>query len=507
MPPPPFAPVTVAAQAPEEPSPFDWTAAYANLQLRSEQARTRGDTYAISAYDDAIKAIDTEVMENYRRHDPNGSERGAFEPVGARDALTRLAQRAGSTPRNPGKESAIREALSKIDTITHRRRFNLGLRDREFTAVAQNVPASHSVFPPDREGLNHWLRHEMHLVESIVARALDRHDLSAAIAARFQYEHYLQLSTSVILGGDPWTASRALVRHSISEGNLTRVWQLQAAHRRLLLAMADRALQSTARTIDTPIGPLARPENGADSPETEPDPMPEAHASSASTRETPPDFNWCVSYLRLREQRDQAAMRGDSSTSSEYCRAIDLIERAVLFAYRFIENPTARSAEISPEAAYLVLSLLQVTPETTPTVKRNSKSLTVAIDRLTYDKQVTLATRDFEKPSSSGAPESGRIPGFLPGAATPRQLIVHQIAIGQPLSRRQAGEIAWRASLADSLGWPGTSGYGVMRNLPGYLAGLSAAAGPTTNSPLRGPAPELQEFDGVLAKLETAGCL
>ena len=504
---PPADPVVhVGTRVPAMSRLFRWDSAYADLQVRLEQARANGDAYAICAYDAAIEAIDTRMMETYRRHASEGSEEGVLEPVAARGALLRLAEPEESSPETAHEASAIREALSKIDKITQRKHFELGLRDREFAAVALDVPTSHSCFPPDREGLNRWLGHAVRLAESTAQRAFDRDDFAAALTARLHGEYFQRLLSPTAGESDLWTVSRALILKAADKGDLAHVRELSAAHGRLVRAMADRALQTTAQSIDAPVGPVVRPSDWADEPVPGADPMPETGASSRSVQAVPPGFRWFDCYHRLQGLRDQAAKQSDSFMKIEYCQAIGMIEAAVLKAYQTVTKPAARQADITPEQAYRTLGLLQFDQQANLTVKQQGKLLLASIDRLTCRKQTVLASLQLER-LSFAATGSPRTQGVVQAAATPRQLMVHQLAQGQPLSRGQAGEIAWRANLADSLGWLGTSGYGVMRNLRGQLARLSGSAEPSTDGPFAVGRSELEEFDGVLAAIETAGCL
>ena len=494
--------IHIAARVPAMSRGFQWGSAYADLKVRTEQVRANGDTYAICAYDAAIEAIGTRVMEVYRHHASAGSEKGVFEPVAAHGALLRLAERAESSPESADEASALREALRKIDTITGRMHFELGMRDREFAAVAASVPTGHSCFAPNREGLNRWLGHEVRLAESTAQRAFERSDLAAAVPASLHGEYFQRLMVPANGESDCWTISRALIMQAVYKGDLVRVRALSAAHGRLVRAMADRALQTTAESIDSPVGPLVRAADWADEPVPGADPFPETGASFPSARKVPPGFNWFDCYHRLRARRDRAAQQSDSFMRIAYSGAIESIEAAVMKAYRTFPWP----ADVTPEQAYQRLTLLQVEYQVSLTAKLRGKSLLSSIDRLTCRKQTVLALWQLNRLSCAATGNPGTS-GYFQVAPAPRQFIVQQLAQGQPLSRGQAGDIAWRANLADSLGWPHTSGYGVMRNLPGQLARLSGSAEPSTDGPFSVGRPGLEEFDGVLAAIESAGCL
>ena len=494
--------INVDSRVPVLPVWSHWDSAYTDLKVRLEQVRANGDTYAICAYDAAIEAIDTQVMGIYRQFATLGSEKGVFEPVAAHGALLRLAERAESSPETACEASAIRNALQKIDAVARRKQFELGLRDRQFAAVTANVPTSHRCFPPDREGLNRWLGHAMRLADLTAHRAFDRNDLATAVPVKVRSEYFQRLMEPAIGESDVWTDSRALILKAIDESDLARAGEFTAAHRRLVRAMADGVLQTTARAIDTPDGPLVRPADWACESVPGAGPMQETGTSSRSVQKESPGFDWFRYYRRLRALRRQAERQSDSFMKIACCETIESIEAAVMKAYRTVEG----QADIAPEQAYSELKLIQLKQRAHQTAIQQSKSLLASIDRLTREKRKAFTSWQINR-SAVVATGNLRTPGSVKVAAATRQLIVHQLAQGQPLSRGQAGEIAWRANLADSLGWPHTSGYGVMRKLPGQLARLSGSAEPSTGGSFSVGSSDLKEFAGVLAALETAGCL
>ena len=280
--------------------------------------------------------------------------------------------------------------------------------------------------------------------------------------------------------------------------------------------MADRQLQSTAKGLGAPVGPVDTSESHAGAPAlvpaeklNEPALGSEASASSGSLRSVPSDFKWHIAYSELKKRCEQAETRGDATTASAYSRAIEAIDNKVMAKYRSCSSQQSAPAILEPEEAYRVLSLQWLTRHVAPIASPviAISSAIASINKLTHEKLDDLAGRDIENTAGSAAPPCLSTPGSRQAPATPRQLIIHQLTEGQPLSSEQAAELNYRASMADSLGRLGPRGYRIMRDMPGYLAQLSDAARSSTGGAPAAGTVDLKEFDWMLSEIENARCL
>lgn len=505
--------------APQKPPCINWRLLYADLKVRYEQARMTGDTYAVCAFDAAIHGVDGMVMDAYRFFGATNSAPSACEPVAAYNALCRMGIKTPAFLVMAGWASTPLKALKRIDEFTREAQLKLAVRSRQFAAVPRAETNNDQAVRCDREGLDCWLGHEEALAQAIAERAFCRSDYADAAAARKQQNYYMKLRVRYADHGDPWDVSRTMIRHSARRGESAKTRQLQAAHGQLLRAMADWALQSTARCIGAPVGPVDGSGSLAPAPPSAamlPGVLlnPKVPASRGTGLEMPSGFKRPTAYNWLKLRCARAAASDDAATARLYKNAFEAIEELVLIKYRNCFPQQSTEGEIAPEEAYRVLDEAwhaRGLPATTIGIEAIDEAMVsinddiASINRFTFERQCDLRIRDTESPASS-KPSGPAIPGFGQAPTTAGQHILRQLMKGQPLSSAQAKELTYRANLAESLGRLGSSGQ-IMRNLPGYLTRLANAAESLHGGASRARIALLLEFGRMLTELRRAGCL
>ena len=177
----------------------------------------RGDIYAAAAGASALHDIDQAVMDAHARHvvkkrpapPPQSTPQAVKALRNARDRLQRLDRYRAET---------IQQALDQIYRFTQDKSTELEHRRSEF----QSKSLHHVAATPDREALGGWLQ----------ARAEEARD------SEMVHSYFTQLAQALAHERDPWTVSRELMSSLPNLGDALQAGQLQAAHERLVRAIA-----------------------------------------------------------------------------------------------------------------------------------------------------------------------------------------------------------------------------------------------------------------------------
>ena len=209
-------PVSSKSREPAVPQAFQWGPAYEDIKWRQAVAGATGDFYAVAACTAALGQVDQAVTEAYMSH---RMIRGPAhqDPVLALAALRRMCTNA-KTSHAWKRAVMVTGALEEIYRLTFLKRSELLRRDREFAAVSPGPKAA----TPGPEALGEWLRRQA----------------AGADASSFERRYFTQLAAQLGPEDDPWVTSRKLVASLPTEGDAGQKTQLEAAHDRLVRAMA-----------------------------------------------------------------------------------------------------------------------------------------------------------------------------------------------------------------------------------------------------------------------------
>ena len=201
----------------EPPDDFRFQATYDLISAGYARDTLLQDIYAAAAGAAALLDIDQAITDEYMAHRTRGATVVPFSALNALQNLRHMRSRARRTADQPRFE-AIQQSIDRINRIVWARSAELRLRRSEFQS-ALHFPGAPV---PDTEALGRWLR----------AQA------DAARGTGMQHSYFTQLEQELAGGRDPWTVSREFIGRLPSPGDPEQTQRLQAAHGRLVQAMA-----------------------------------------------------------------------------------------------------------------------------------------------------------------------------------------------------------------------------------------------------------------------------
>ena len=211
--------------APEPPSYFNWHTVYERIRARKVWDAGGADIYAAAASASALLDIDRAVRYAHFTHRMQGSSFRPFDLPNHVDRLRAL-RRTARCGANPDRAEAIQRSLDYIYRLTHARYKELDRRRDEFRSVSHPPGAP----VPGREALERWLQ----------AQA------DAAPGTGIERSYFTRLAEELPGRHDPWMVSQELARSLPGLDNAEDAARLQAAHRRLVQAMAGNLPPSAA---------------------------------------------------------------------------------------------------------------------------------------------------------------------------------------------------------------------------------------------------------------------
>ena len=222
------------------PLDFNWSDAYLGIRSQWVYDRQRKDVCAAAASGGALRDIDRMVQDSDIRFRVQ-----RFNPVARRTedtlhSLQCMARKARSR-NQPDKLEAMSRSLNGIYQLTHAKNMELMLRGTELSAASYPDP----VAVPDPQRLGQWLQ----------GQADEAHE------SEIERSYFTQLAQELAQGLDPWTVSRRLIGHLPEPGDTGQAAQLQAAHGRLVQAMAASSPQ-----LQAPPQPQAPPRSCSPAP-------------------------------------------------------------------------------------------------------------------------------------------------------------------------------------------------------------------------------------------------
>ena len=204
------------------PGDFNWRTAYDAIRRFCERRTIERDNFAADASSSALREIDGAIIEAHYRH---RARPWVAPPYSALDAMHSLRKAMRGSAHRPRAE-AIRKTLGDIDLLIHARVTELKLRQNEFRSAS--LP--YAVPAPDGEALGRWLQSQA----------------DAVPGADIERSYFTHLALELSGGRDPWTVSQEFMRSLPSTGDPEQRQRLQAAHRRIVEAMAGSLpLQAT----------------------------------------------------------------------------------------------------------------------------------------------------------------------------------------------------------------------------------------------------------------------
>ena len=202
---------------PELPSRFKWYTVYEKIRVRKVWDAWGADIYAAAASAAALLDIDRAVRYAHFTHRMRGS---SFQPFNMLNNVERLRTmlKGARCRANLDRVEAIQRSLDYICRLTHARYEELDRRSDEFRSASHPPGAP----VPGREALERWLQ----------AQA------DAAPGTGIERSYFTRLAEELRVGRDPWMVSQELARSLPGLDNAEDAARLQAAHRRLVQAMA-----------------------------------------------------------------------------------------------------------------------------------------------------------------------------------------------------------------------------------------------------------------------------
>ena len=207
------------------PLDFNWSGAYLSIRSQWVYDGQRKDVCAAAASGGALRDIDRMVQDSdirFRVQRFNPVARCTEETL---HSLQCMARKAGSR-NQPDKLEAMSRSLNGIYQFTYAKNMELMLRGTELSAASYPDP----VAVPDPQRLGQWLQ----------GQADEAHE------SEIERSYFTQLAQELAQGLDPWTVSRRLIEHLPEPGDTGQAAQLQAAHGRLVQAMASGPPQPQA---------------------------------------------------------------------------------------------------------------------------------------------------------------------------------------------------------------------------------------------------------------------
>ena len=333
------------------PAGFRWNTAYEGIKLHGEMDAVRGDIYAVAASDAALGAITRAVMDAHSMHVVRISNSPLINVPNVLEKLRNMRSSAMSSRDRPRVE-AIQRSLDDIYRLTHAKATELECRRDEFRSASP----SRAVPVPDPESLGRWLRSQR----------------DAASGTDIEHAYFAHLARELHSGRDPWTVSREFMGNQPGPGDAQQADRLQAAHIRLVRAMA----RGLSERPPVSAGP-----------------------------EPPSDFRWQISHQTI-----VAFSRRDASGSDFYAAiasasALREIDLAVMDAYLKHRMRSARLKSFDTTDLMEKLLVMRTKARRSPEKSRADaiqRSLD-DINRLTHARHAELMLRSIEFRSASHA--------------------------------------------------------------------------------------------------------
>ena len=284
-------------QEPELPARFNWAFVYEGIIARREIDAERGDIYAVAASDSALGAITQAVTGANSTHLSNPPKRAPSNFTDPLQALRNALNNAKRRADRPGAE-AIQRSLDDIFLLTHARDTELKLRSAEFRSAS--LPRAIPV--PGREALERWLRTQ-----------------ASAAGTDIEHSYFTRLAQDLPSGRDPWMVSRELMGSLPSPGDAQQAGRLQAAHRRLVRAIACGLSEQRSESGDP---------------------------------ELPSHFNWQTVYKAIRARMERDRGGADIYAAAASAAALLDIDHAVRYAH-FTHRLQGSSVQLSGMAQNL----------------------------------------------------------------------------------------------------------------------------------------------------------
>ncbi len=327
--------------------------AYSRMKLRHNTDTKRGDTYATAASDAALREIEGAVMEAHSTHLAGSACRAPESTLDAVHLLRKTRRNAKCRKRLPRAE-AILKSLDRIERLTQARSTQLKDRHAEF----QSASPSRAVPVPPQEALGGWLQ----------AQA------DAAPGTEIEHAYFTQLLQELLQGHDPWTVSRELMDSLPSPGDAQQRGRLQAAHKRLVRAIA-------CGISDKP--------------------------SESGDLELWRDLRWGAHYGAIKKRCSMDQSGSDFYAANASTSALRDIDRAVMEAYfthRSYSGPVPPSDATEVMEEIRVMRRVALRSDNQPRVESIQLSLG-DINRLTQGRRTELERRseEFQSASLSGA--------------------------------------------------------------------------------------------------------
>ena len=270
--------------APELPAEFKWQSVYDVLKSQHILDAQGSDIYATAASAAALRHLDRAVADAYRSHQLRSVKSRREEPRGLESMMSALRRmrRTARTGKQPVRAKALEEVLEGIYQLTNAMRSELADRSRECATALHRAGA----VVPSRESLGAWLEQQA----------------DAADPSSIEHRYLTELAKELAGYTDPWAISRRLLG-SLPGDNADQVARLQAAHGRLVQAMAGNLSHEPA-------------------------------ASGSGDTELPARFRWQPAYRAIKSQRGADAQGGDFYAAAGSAAALRRIDGALADAYR-----------------------------------------------------------------------------------------------------------------------------------------------------------------------------
>ena len=329
-----------------------WTRAYSCIQVQHSTDTKRGDTYAAAASGEALREIEGVAKEAHSTHLAQSARRA---PVTVRDAVNflKIARSNAKTGKNPSRAEAIQQSLDRIESLVQAKSTQLEDRRAEF----QSASLSRAVTVRRQEALAGWLQ----------AQA------DAAPDTDIEHSYFTQLLQELSQGRDPWTVSRQLMDSLPSPGDAQQTGGLQAAHERLVRAIACGLSDKT-------------PESGCPEPWR--------------------NFPWQRHYDAIKGRFSTGGSGSDFYAVTARTSALQDIERAVMHAYctHRLGSRLVPPSDLT-EAMVKIRTMRHQAARNGNTLRCESIQLSLEdIYRLTCARRTELERRDQEFQSASLSP-------------------------------------------------------------------------------------------------------
>lgn len=354
---------------PPLPAGFDWRPVYGWITTALAPGRMEGDPYAESAFAHAARAIDCRILTAHRHLRPDAPESEGRNAESAFQALCCMRIEGESEkPLAHGKKTALAQTVTAIEELIHEKGFELALRANDFATLSPAAaPHGGRAAMADLRQLCRWLWSEVQLAFNAMKRAHGSTDGAAERTAMARFIYFRRLLEQHANRGDPWTASREIMRNTIAGGLTILARQQEADHIRVLHAMVARPSPRTGEPVrrDAPLPtPAALQTHQAESAGASPDGQRGRDNLASALLNVPPcpvAFDWNKTYRALQALLEQGRTRSDALAERALSATVDAIyaiDANVIFRYRRHVSKTPDSGVIETEAAYNALASL-----------------------------------------------------------------------------------------------------------------------------------------------------